>query len=232
MDILRLLPNGISLLRLLAVPLTVYLLMSQEMVAAFWVIVAAGVSDGLDGYLAKRFDAVTRLGTYLDPLADKAMLIAVCLCLVYLEYLPGWIVALAILRDLLILGGVLLSNVLELELKVEPISISKLNTVLQILMVSFALGQPAVGLDLPQVVSALIYWSLLRRLFPERFTWRVGWERGHRAAARRLQEKRANDNDPAEFVLDRRIRGLYLCRPFVRIYSPAVSRWISGRLFS
>ncbi|MEC8137585.1 MAG: CDP-alcohol phosphatidyltransferase family protein, partial [Pseudomonadota bacterium] len=95
--------------------------------------------------------------TYLDPLADKAMLIAVCLCLVYLGYLPGWIVALAILRDLLILGGVLLSNVLELELKVEPISISKLNTVLQISMVAFALGQPAVGLDLPQVMSALIY---------------------------------------------------------------------------
>ena len=157
MDIPRLLPNGISLLRLLAVPLTVYLLMSQEMVAAFWVIVAAGVSDGLDGYLAKRFDAVTRLGTYLDPLADKAMLIAVCLCLVYLGYLPGWIVALAILRDLLILGGVLLSNVLDLELKVEPILISKFNTVLQILMVAFALGQPAVGLGLPQVVSALIY---------------------------------------------------------------------------
>ena len=74
MDILRLLPNGISLLRLLAVPLTVYLLMSQEMVAAFWVIVAAGVSDGLDGYLAKRFDAVTRLGTYLDPLAVLVLL--------------------------------------------------------------------------------------------------------------------------------------------------------------
>ena len=161
MDFLRLLPNSISLLRLLAVPLTVYLLMSQEMVAAFWVIVAAGVSDGLDGYLAKRFNAVTRLGTYLDPLADKAMLIAVCLCLVYLGYLPGWIVALAILRDLL-----------------------------------------------------------------------IGWERWHRAAARRLQEQRANDNDPAESVLDCRIRGLYLCRPFVRIYSLAVSRWIGGRLFS
>ena len=126
------------------------------------------------------------------------MLIAVCLCLVYLGYLPGWIVALAILRDLLILGGVLLSNVLDLELKVEPILISKFNTVLQILMVAFALGQPAVGLGLPQVVSALIYLVTFTTIVSERFTWRVGWERGHRAAARRLQEKRANDNDPAE----------------------------------
>ena len=127
MKVLRLLPNGISLLRILAVPLTVYLLLSQEIATAFWVIIVAGVSDGLDGYLAKRLNAVTRIGTYLDPLADKTMLIAVCLCLAHLGFLPCWIIALAILRDLLILGGVLLSNILELELNVDPILISKLN---------------------------------------------------------------------------------------------------------
>tara|TARA_B100000676_G_scaffold306917_1_gene364145 strand:+ start:474 stop:959 length:486 start_codon:yes stop_codon:yes gene_type:complete len=127
------------------------------MAAAFWVIIAAGVSDGLDGYLAKRLNAVTRIGTYLDPLADKTMLIAVCLCLAHLGFLPCWIIALAILRDLLILGGVLLSNVLELELNVDPILISKLNTVLQIFMISFALGHEALGWDLLQAVSALVY---------------------------------------------------------------------------
>ena len=157
MKALRLLPNGISLLRIFAVPLTIYLLLSQEMTAAFWVIVAAGVSDGLDGYLAKRLNAVTRIGTYLDPLADKTMLISVCLCLAHLGFLPCWIIALAILRDLLILGGVLLSNVLELKLSLKPIFISKLNTVLQILMVAFALGQRAIGWDFLQVVSALVY---------------------------------------------------------------------------
>ena len=157
MKVLRLLPNGISLLRILAVPLTVYLLLSQEIAAAFWVIIVAGVSDGLDGYLAKRLNAVTRIGTYLDPLADKTMLIAVCLCLAHLGFLPCWIIALAILRDLLILGGVLLSNILELELNVDPILISKLNTVLQIFMVSFALGHEALGWDLLQAVSALVY---------------------------------------------------------------------------
>ena len=157
MKVLRLLPNGISLLRILAVPLTVYLLLSQEIAAAFWVIIVAGVSDGLDGYLAKRLNAVTRIGTYLDPLADKTMLIAVCLCLAHLGFLPCWIIALAILRDLLILGGVLLSNVLEFELNVDPILISKLNTVLQIFMVSFALGHEALGWDLLQAVSALVY---------------------------------------------------------------------------
>ena len=157
MKVLRLLPNCISLLRIFAVPLTVYLLLSQQMTAAFWLIIVAGVSDGLDGYLAKRLNAVTLIGTYLDPLADKTMLIAVCLCLAHLGYLPCWIIALAILRDLLILGGVLLSNVLELELSVDPILISKLNTVLQIIMVAFAPGREAMGWDLLQVMSALVY---------------------------------------------------------------------------
>ena len=157
MKVLRLLPNCISLLRIFAVPLTVYLLLSQQMTAAFWLIIVAGVSDGLDGYLAKRLNAVTLIGTYLDPLADKTMLIAVCLCLAHLGCLPCWIIALAILRDLLILGGVLLSNVLELELSVDPILISKLNTVLQIIMVAFALGREAMGWDLLQVMSALVY---------------------------------------------------------------------------
>ena len=157
MKVLRLLPNCISLLRIFAVPLTVYLLLSQQFTAAFWLIIVAGVSDGLDGYLAKRLNAVTLIGTYLDPLADKTMLIAVCLCLAHLGYLPCWIIALAILRDLLILGGVLLSNVLELELSVDPILISKLNTVLQIIMVAFALGREAMGWDLLQVMSALVY---------------------------------------------------------------------------
>ena len=157
MKVLRLLPNCISLLRIFAVPLTVYLLLSQQMTAAFWLIIVAGVSDGLDGYLAKRLNAVTLIGTYLDPLADKTMLIAVCLCLAHLGYLPCWIIALAILRDLLILGGVLLSNVLELELSVDPILISKLNTVLQIIMVAFALGREAMGWDLLQGMSALVY---------------------------------------------------------------------------
>ncbi len=157
MKVLRLLPNCISLLRIFAVPLTVYLLLSQQMTAAFWLIIVAGVSDGLDGYLAKRLNAVTLIGTYLDPLADKTMLIAVCLCLAHLGYLPCWIIALAILRDLLILGGVLLSNVLELELSVDPILISKLNTVLQIIMVAFALGREAMGWDLLHVMSALVY---------------------------------------------------------------------------
>lgn len=157
MKVLRILPNGISLLRIFAVPLTIYLLLSQEITAAFWIIVVAGVSDGLDGYLAKRLNAVTRIGTYLDPLADKTMLIAVCLCLAHLGFLPCWIIALAILRDLLILGGFLLSNILQLKLRVNPIFISKVNTVLQILMVAFALGQEAIGWDFLQLVSALVY---------------------------------------------------------------------------
>lgn len=158
MSVYRALPNIVTGLRLIAVPIVVTLLLENEFSAAFWLIVAAGLSDGLDGFLAKKLDAVTPLGTYLDPIADKSLLVGVFVTLTYLGLLPGWIVALVILRDLLIVGGVLLSKFfVELALKVEPILISKLNTFLQILLMMFALGQTAVGVDMPYMVSGLIY---------------------------------------------------------------------------
>jgi cardiolipin synthase len=153
----RSLPNIVTVLRILAVPVVVVLLMGNTLATAFWIILVAGLSDGLDGFLAKRFDAVTRLGTYLDPIADKALLIAVFVCLTLMGLIPGWIVCLVIMRDLLIIGGVLLSNVIELDLNVEPIAVSKLNTVLQIALVMSALMQPALKLELPYLTDLLIY---------------------------------------------------------------------------
>jgi cardiolipin synthase len=153
----RALPNIVTVLRIMAVPVVVILLMDNALATAFWVILVAGLSDGLDGFLAKRLDAVTRLGTYLDPIADKMLLIAVFICLTFMEFIPGWIVCLVIMRDLLIIGGVLLSNVIALDLNVEPIAVSKLNTVLQIALVMSALVQPALELELPYLTDALIY---------------------------------------------------------------------------
>ena len=153
----RALPNIVTVLRILAVPVVVVLMMDNALATAFWVILVAGLSDWLDGFLAKRLDAVTLLGTYLDPIADKALLIAVFICLTLMGFIPGWIVCLMIMRDLLIIGGVLLSNVIELDLNVEPIAVSKLNTVLQIALVMSALMQPALELELPYLTDALIY---------------------------------------------------------------------------
>ena len=153
----RLLPNFVTGLRLIAVPVAVFLLLDYRLAMAFWVIVAAGLSDGLDGYLAKRMDAVTRLGTYLAPVADKALLMAVFICLVQLGLLPGFLVCLVIMRDLLIMGGVMLSKLTDLELMVVPTLVSKLNTFLQIVLGMWVLGQAALGYNVSFVTSGLIY---------------------------------------------------------------------------
>jgi len=156
MNFTRSVPNVVTGLRLIAVPVVVVLLLSNSLTAAFWVIVAAGISDGLDGYLAKRLDAVTRLGTYLDPLADKALLIAVFVCLATFDLLPGWLVCLMILRDMLIVGGVLLSRVTTLSILIEPTAVSKLNTFLQIFLGMWVLGQAVLGVDVPYIAGSLI----------------------------------------------------------------------------
>lgn len=153
----RALPNIVTILRLIAVPIVVVLLLDNSLVAAFWLILAAGLSDGLDGFLAKRLQAVTRLGTFLDPVADKALLIAVFLSLTQMGILPGWIVCLVIMRDLLIIGGVLLTRFVDLDLNVEPIVVSKINTFLQIVLVMGSLGQAAFALDFLYLTPLLIY---------------------------------------------------------------------------
>ena len=153
----RALPNIVTVLRILAVPVVVVLMIDNALATAFWVILVAGLSDGLDGFLAKRLDAVTRLGTYLDPIADKTLLIAVFVCLTVMGFVPGWIVCLVIMRDLLIIGGVLLSNVVALDWNVEPIAVSKLNTGLQIALVMSVLIKPALELELPYLTDVLLY---------------------------------------------------------------------------
>ena len=179
MNLYRSLPNLVTGLRLLAVPIVVFLLLDDKLTAAFWVIVAAGLSDGLDGYLAKRMDAVTKLGTYLDPVADKILLIAVFVCLVALRLLPVWFVCLVIMRDTLIIGGVIFSKLINFELIVEPTIISKLNTLLQILLGMWALGQAVLGFNIFFVTLGLIYLTAVTTLVSGTIylsRWTVGFD--------------------------------------------------------
>ena len=157
MSLLRSLPNIITLIRILAVPLMVWLVLSDEMAIAFWVFIAAGVSDGVDGYLAKRLDAVTELGTYLDPLADKAMLAAIFVTLGYTGGVAVWLVILIVFRDMLIVGGVLLGHTLDLKMRVVPVYISKVNTVGQIVLAAFLLAKPGIGLEDYGLTEVLVY---------------------------------------------------------------------------
>ncbi len=179
MNFTRSVPNVVTGFRLIAVPVVVVFLLSNSLTAAFWVIVAAGISDGLDGYLAKQLDAVTRLGTYLDPLADKALLIAVFVCLAILGLLPGWLVCLIVLRDMLIVGGVLLSRVTALSIMIEPTMISKLNTFMQIFLGMWVLGQVVLGADVPYIAGSLILLVVLTTLASGMlylFRWTAGYD--------------------------------------------------------
>lgn len=135
------LPNLITLGRLLAVPLTVWLILEGHLGIAFWVFVLAGVSDALDGWIAKTFNQVTELGRYLDPIADKALLVAVYVTLGATHELPTWLVILVVSRDAAILGGVVLARFMSLPVRVAPLWISKVNTGAQIALAAVVLEQ-------------------------------------------------------------------------------------------
>lgn len=141
------LPNAITVGRLLAVPLMVWLIVSGRMTAAFWLFVAAGISDGVDGFIAKRFRAESRLGSYLDPLADKVMLVCIYVTLGLEGHLSSWLVILVVFRDALIIGGAILSQLLDHTLRIRPLYISKVNTVAQIVLAAVVLAQ--LGADFP-----------------------------------------------------------------------------------
>lgn len=149
------LPNLITVARLLAVPLVVWLILDGHHQAAFWVFVLAGMSDAVDGFLAKRFGLETTLGAYLDPIADKALLVAVYLTLGISNQIADWVVILVVFRDLLILGGAVVGQMLGFATTVQPIMISKLNTVAQIVLAAVAMGLLAFRWDGAAIIDAL-----------------------------------------------------------------------------
>ena len=146
-------PNLISVLRLLLVPLTVWLVISEAYGWAFLTFMAAGISDGIDGYLARRFDWRTRLGAYLDPLADKVLLVSVYVTLGFLKLIPAWLAITVVSRDALIIGAVLLSRMMDHPVHVRPLMVSKVNTVVQIGFAVAVLGVAALGKSFASLVD-------------------------------------------------------------------------------
>ena len=131
----RHIPNLITGLRVLLVAPFLWALLEERYSAALLLFVIAGVSDALDGFLAKYFGWTSELGGLLDPLADKLLLIGAILALGWLNELPGWLVALVILRDLLIVGGAVSYHLLIERFEAAPLMISKLNTLVQLMLV-------------------------------------------------------------------------------------------------
>jgi cardiolipin synthase len=152
-------PNLITLGRIILVPVVVWAISSNAMLAAFVLFLAAGVSDGVDGYLAKRFGMRTVLGAYLDPLADKALIVSIYVTLGINGVIPRWLVILVVSRDIMIVGAVVLSWLVGSPVKVKPLLVSKLNTVAQIAFACVVLGSLGFGIEaggLTRVLMGLV----------------------------------------------------------------------------
>lgn len=153
MPIIKILPNLITMARIISVPFIVSLLLDEEFFFAFWLFMAAGASDGVDGYLAKHFDARTRLGAYMDPLADKVLLTALFIALGIQGILPTWLVVLVVSRDMVIVGSVLLTSAMGYEIEISPQFMSKVNTLAQITLIIAVLATLAFPVDDPRILA-------------------------------------------------------------------------------
>lgn len=176
--ILAHLPNLLTAARLLMVPVTVWMLFEDRMTAAFWLFVAAGATDAIDGTLARLLNARSIVGAYLDPLADKALLVSIYVALGITDHMQPWLVATVVFRDALILAGAVAFYLMVGRTEVRPLFISKVTTVLQIVFAALVLGRLGLGLDLglvelvsgyavaaATVTSGLVYLVLWSRRF-------------------------------------------------------------------
>ena len=150
-------PNIITIGRLIIVPIVIVMIMQQRWVAAFLVFLLAGLTDAADGFLAKRYGWNTELGAYLDPIADKALLVSIYVTLGLAGHLPVWLVIAVVSRDILIVGAVVLSWMLSRPLTMQPLPISKANTFAQIVLAGLVLAELGIGLGLKPVISVLIW---------------------------------------------------------------------------
>lgn len=158
---LRNLPNLISLARIFMVLPVVMLLAAQRYTAALVLFAVAGISDALDGFLAKRFGWTSRLGAILDPLADKALLVSTYLALGWLGLIPWWLVAVVIARDAVIVSGAVAYHFKIGRFETAPTALSKVNTFAQILLaLSVVFGQGVMLLP-PLWITVLVYLVLV-----------------------------------------------------------------------
>ncbi|MGL5116787.1 MAG: CDP-alcohol phosphatidyltransferase family protein [Beijerinckiaceae bacterium] len=146
------LANLLSVLRFCAVPVVIVAIANQLWTMAFWLFVAAGITDAIDGYLARHHGMATEVGAYLDPLADKALLVSIYITLAISGIMPSWIAALVVTRDVMIIGAVIISWIMDNPVEINPLRLSKANTLVQIALAAFVLGGLAFSIDLSRLV--------------------------------------------------------------------------------
>lgn len=150
-------PNFITVARFLIVPAIVFVMLEGDWTAAVILFVLAGISDGVDGFIARRFDQRSKFGAWMDPIADKLLLVTVFVMLAVKAELPAWLVVIVVSRDLLIVIAVMLASLIGHPIEVKPIFVSKLNTAMQIVLVTLVLVDLAFAIGLPVARSALVF---------------------------------------------------------------------------
>jgi len=149
-------PNLITLGRIILVPIVVWAITSGEMQAAFFLFLAAGMSDAVDGFLAKRFHMASELGALIDPLADKALIVSIYIALGIAAALPISLVILVVSRDIMIIAGFMLSWLVGKPMPVRPLPVSKLNTAAQILLAALVLAEQGFGFEASLAAKMMI----------------------------------------------------------------------------
>jgi cardiolipin synthase len=148
------LPNAISLFRIALIAPVLFLIVEGRFDIALALFFLAGFSDGVDGYLAKRFDWHTRIGALLDPIADKLLMAGTYITLAWTGHIPLWMAGIVVFRDMIIVGGATAYNFLIKPVEGEPTRISKLNTGLELLFIVFVLSRAA--FDWPDLISVTV----------------------------------------------------------------------------
>lgn len=149
------LPNLLTVLRFVLVPVVIWAIATGHYRAAFAVFVIAGLTDGVDGFIAKKWAMASKLGAYLDPLADKVLLVSIFVALGVVGQIPIWLVLVVVARDLLIVAAVVLSSLMGRTVPIRPLFVSKINTVAQILLVALVLADMAFTFDLLRARAAI-----------------------------------------------------------------------------
>jgi cardiolipin synthase len=187
---LRHLPNLITCIRFILIGPILWALLKKCYPLAFYLFVIAGLSDGLDGLLARFFGWTTHVGALLDPLADKLLLMGSFIVLAYLQQIPFWLMASVIGRDIWIMGGALVYRCWVGPLDYKPVWISKLNTFFQLILVTLLIIKLAFfdvpNLFVQRIIEAVFVTTLLSFI---QYTWI--WAR-HAAFYLRLPEKTKN----------------------------------------
>ncbi len=167
-------PNLITVIRIILVPVIIILITSKSYASALWFFLAAGVSDALDGYIARRFDLRTTLGATLDPLADKILIIASVIALSRLGLLPVWLMLVVVCRDLIIAAGAVAWHLVIGPLEMSPLIASKVNTSMQVVMIFLVLwkasGMEGISVLLPFLFAMVLFFSLFSG-FQYVFVW-------------------------------------------------------------